>query len=103
MATVKVRWSLPTTRESGLPLDPADIAGVELSLSADGGANFGLFDTYPPSVLEAQVTELEPGTWVFRGVVVDSDGRRSAPRTAVQVIEDATPPGALLTLELALG
>lgn len=101
MANVRVSWVLPTVRESGKPLAAGDIKHVLLSLSADGGANFGVLDTYPPSVLETVITELEPGEWRVRGVVVDTKDRASAPVTEAIVIEDQSPPGAL-ALDLAL-
>lgn len=102
MANVKVSWTLPTVRESGKPLAIGDIKAVLLSLSADGGANYGQLDSFPPSVLETVVTELEPGEWFFRGVVVDTKDRVGAPDTKSIVIEDQTPPGVLaLSLTLA--
>jgi hypothetical protein len=102
MANVKVSWTLPTVRESGKPLAVSDIKEVRLFLSADGGANYGELSSYPPSVLETVVTELEPGEWFFRGVVIDTKDRAGAPDTKGIVIEDPTPPGALvLNLSLA--
>lgn len=102
MANVKLKWSLPTTRQSGKPLAPADIQSVELAQSADGGNSFGVIDVLPPSVLETTVNELEPGEWFFRGVVVDSAGRRSNAVVKSIVIPDTTPPGELPTLTLEL-
>jgi hypothetical protein len=101
MANVRVAWTLPTTRQSGKPLSPADIAGVELAQSADGGANFGVIDTLPPTTTSTLVNELEPGDWYFRGVVIDTAGRRSSPVVKSISIADTTPPGELsLTLTL---
>jgi hypothetical protein len=101
MATLKVLWVLPVVRVSGKPLDPADIAGVDLELSADGGENFVSFGLKQGTSFD--FTELEPGTWVVRGTVVDTAQRRSASITASKTIADETNPGALqsLTLDLA--
>jgi hypothetical protein len=101
MADVNVNWVLPTTRTSGKPLNPADIAAMELALSIDG-TNFTPFDSYTRDILSTVVTELEPGDWYFRGVVVDTLNRRSLPRVSSINIPDLTPPGALLALNLSL-
>lgn len=95
MATAKVVWGLPTVRSSGKPQDPALIAGVELAVSADGGATFTVTDVYPPAVLEAVFTDLEPGTWFFRGVAIDTAGRRGPESVASVELADLSPPGAL--------
>jgi hypothetical protein len=102
MANVKVNWLLPTTRESGKELLISDIDYVELSISADLGANYTLYDRYKPDVLETVVNELEPGTWYFSGVVVDLTGKRSKATEASIPILDSTPPGTLLSLTLSL-
>lgn len=102
MANVRVKWTLPTTRQSGLPLQVSDIAAVEIAQSADGGASFGVIDVLPPTTLETVVQDLEPGEWFFRGVVVDKAGRRSDPKSGSVVVPDETPPGQLLTLVLTL-
>jgi hypothetical protein len=101
MADVNVNWVLPTTRTSGKPLNPADVAAMELALSIDGN-NFTPFDSYTRDILSTKVTELEPGEWFFRGVVVDTLNRRSVPRVSSLVIPDLTPPSALLSLNLSL-
>ena len=103
MASVKIVWTLPTTRKpSGLPLPETDIAGVEVAASADGGASYSVLDVLPPDVLETTVNELEPGTWFFRGVVVDKTGKRSAPKVGSIVVPDDSPPGELPTFVLSL-
>jgi hypothetical protein len=100
-ATIKVAWVLPTTRESGKPLAVADIDHVAIEMSADGGASYVSVGTFTTDVLETDVTELEPGEWFFRGTVVDTKGRRSAPVMDSRLIEDTTPP-AQLTLNLSI-
>jgi len=102
MANVKVQWVLPTTRESGKPLDPADIDHVRIEVSADGGVTFGLIGDFGPNELEADVNDLDFGTWVFRGLVADSKGRVSQPMFGSIVIEDTTAPGALESLTVSL-
>lgn len=103
MANVRLTWTLPTLRKSGRALDPATIQAVEIAISADAGATFTVTDVMPPNILELLFTELEIGTWVFRGVTVDTSGRRSDPATATVDVPDETAPGApVLTAELAL-
>jgi hypothetical protein len=102
MANLKVTWTLPTTRESTKPLNPADIRGVEIQLSADLGTTFTKLEEYPPAVLETVITELEPGEWRVRGIVYDTNNRASKPLVATLVIPDNTAPGALTQLTLDL-
>jgi hypothetical protein len=98
---VNVSWTFPTTRESGKPLNPADIKAMELSISVDS-VNWTIFDTYAPTVTSARVTELEPGKWFFQGVVVDTQNKRSAPLISSVVVPDETAPSALDSLTVTL-
>lgn len=99
---VTVSWVLPTTRESTKPLDVAQIASVELSISADGGANWSVYGLFTPDVLSTVVPELEIGEWSFSGVVIDTAGKRSKPKVAVAVVPDETAPSALGELTVTL-
>lgn len=77
--TVTVTWTLPTTRESGNTLDLALIAGVDVSLSADGGQNFTLTDTVPPGAAQTIVfPDLVDGSYSVRLVVRLTTGRMSS-------------------------
>lgn len=96
---VTLNWALPTTRESGKPLLVSDIAHVAIEVSADAGANWALVGTFGPELLSTVLTDLDFGTWTFRGVVVDTKGRTSNPLLATLVNEDNTPPSVLLSLE----
>ena len=98
--SVNVSWVLPTTRESTLPLDPADIASVELELSTDGVA-FVPYDTFAANVLSTVIPDLEVGKWYVQGLVVDTAGQKSKPVVESIVILDTSPPGTL-TLTLSL-
>jgi hypothetical protein len=97
--SVNVSWVLPTTRESGLPLNLADVAAVELSLSTDG-TTFAVYDSFVPAVLATVIPELEIGEWWVSGVVVDTAGKRSKPAVKSIVVPDESAPAAL-TLTLA--
>ena len=98
---VNVSWVFPTTRESGKPLNPADIKAMELSISVDS-VNWTVFDTYVATVTSTRVTELEPGKWFFRGIVVDTTNKRSAPLVSSVVVPDETAPSALESLTITL-
>lgn len=98
---VNVAWVLPTTRESNRPLDPADIAGVELSISADKGVNWSVYDTFPPAVANTVIPELDIGEWQVAGVVIDTAGKRGKAKIASIVVPDETAPGELLELTLS--
>jgi len=102
VANVRVTFDYPTTRKSGRPLSPSDIQHVRLMLSADGGASYATVATLPPPTREYTQTELEPGSWGFRAVCVDTAGRESDPTDGSISIADETAPGAVLNLTLAV-
>lgn len=97
---VTVTWVLPTVRESGKPLDIADIAAVELAISVDN-ATWSPYDEFANDVTETVVPELDAGDWYFRGVVRDTNGRFSQPVYGTVQIPDETAPGALSSLTLS--
>ena len=99
MANVRLRWTLPTTRTLGGPLAPGDISGVEIAVSADGGANYTVADVFTPDVLETLFTEVDLGTWTYRCVVIDSLGQRSGSRYATVTVVDTSPPSVVPTFE----
>lgn len=99
MANVRVQWALPTTRESGRPLNPADIEAVVIDISADG-VNFAPVGEFAPNLLETTVADVDFGEFFFRGTVRDTSGRVSNPVVASIVNEDTTPPSEL-TITLA--
>lgn len=77
--TVTLTWDLPTTRTSGNALDPALIAGVDVSISADAGANFTLTDTILPTAAQEVVfPDLVDGDYSFRLVVRLTTGQVSS-------------------------
>jgi len=92
MRNALVSWTLPTTRESGGPLAESEISGVEISLSADLGANFTVLNLVPLPGLTLLVPDLVVGDYIFRGVWVDTAGRRSVSVDAPLNVPDETPP-----------
>jgi hypothetical protein len=91
-------WELPTTRESGKPLAVTDIQHVAVEVSANGGADWASIGTFGPELTSVPVSDLDFGIWTFRGIVVDTKGRASAPVETVFVVEDTTAPSALVSL-----
>jgi hypothetical protein len=101
MQSVKVDWVLPIEREDNTPLPTSAIDRVVLELAVEGG-EFVVIDEFPPDVLSTIVPDLEIGTWLFRGTVVDSKDRPSKPAVASIMVESDSPPGTLtLTLSFA--
>ena len=102
MKNVLIEVVLPTTRVSGLPLDPADIAKVELSMSADSGNTFSFVDNIIPPDLDYQLNDLPPGTYIFRGTVEDTQERRSTDLDETATIEDESDPSPLASMTVTV-
>ncbi len=96
-----VHWVLPTIRASGLPLDPRDIQGEEVSL-AIAGAPSSVLDVVPPDTLELFVPDLEVGDWIFTLVCIDIKGERGAAYDEPFTIPDETPPGVVTGVNVVL-
>jgi hypothetical protein len=79
MARATLNWTLPTTRVDGAALAQGDIDFTDISMSADGGANFSPPIQVPADAAQTFVVDdLVGGTYIFRAVVQDMQGRRSA-------------------------
>ncbi len=101
--TVTVTWDLPTERVSGNPLDPAEIAGVDVSLSADGGVNFTLTDTVIPADPQTVTyPDLVDGDYAVRLVVRLTGGEQSAGvDTPFQL--DTSAPNDVANIQITFG
>lgn len=98
MKTILINWILPTARQEGGPITPADIARVEIELSADNGANFASVGTFTPDILETLVADLPFGTqYQVRGRAVDQTNQAGNWAVEPFAITDTSPPG-LLTI-----
>lgn len=92
MRDVTLLWAFPVARVSGRPLDPAEIAGVELFIRAQGIPDYTPLATVPAPALSFTQRELDFGTYDFGCVVVLNDGGRSAmAEIAVNVIDNSPP------------
>lgn len=94
MKTILINWILPTTRQQGGPLTPADIARVEIEISADNGANFTPVGTFTPDILETTVVDLPFGDqYQVRGRVVDQTDQAGEWAVEAFTLVDTSPPG----------
>jgi hypothetical protein len=79
MARATLNWTLPVTRENGVTLDVSEIMGTEISMSADGGANYSPVVVVASDIPQTFVVDnLTAGEYVFRATVVDTADRRSS-------------------------
>jgi hypothetical protein len=97
---VNVSWDLPTTRESGLPLDPADIQHVSVELSADLGTTFTPINDIAPPATDITVPDLDIGDWIFRLIVVDTAGRLSVEVDTPVNVPDETNPSSVINVQV---
>lgn len=91
MADIKLNWVDPTTLVDGKAIPAGLFDLVEISVSADGGANFASLDTVEPGVQTYTVTDLPPGTYHFTAVAVDKLGRSSAVASSLATIVAPVP------------
>ena len=98
MKNVRIAWDLPTTRESGLTLDPTDIAYVEVFLSADLGVNFVSLNQVIPPTVDLFVPDVDIGDWIFRLVVVDTADKQSVAVDTPVNVPDETNPSSVINV-----
>jgi hypothetical protein len=102
MATeVTLTWAPPATRESGKPLNPADIAGFVVESSHDGAAFTKLTDS-PPDAVSRVLPGLDYGSWQFRVSCFDKKNHVGAAAVGSLVIDDNTPPSMVLNLTVSI-
>jgi hypothetical protein len=101
MARVTLNWTLPDTRTNGAALPQSAISHTDISMSADGGANFS-----PPAEVPSdgdqkfEVDGLTFGDYIFRAVVEDNAGRRSDDADVTGTI--LAPPSAIADLTVTI-
>ncbi len=92
---VLVKWDLPTERENGRPLPVEEIVGTDVSFRVVGAPTW---TPIPPRVIpsvpqEVSVVDVDPGTWEFRCVVVDTKGNESDPEVRSAEVPFSNPKG----------
>jgi len=93
---VRLTWQLPvpTARQRALK-------HVRIEGRVDGVAQWGVIDAVAVPATDLVIEDIAPGTWQFRGIVVDIDDRESAPvETSVDVPFDGPSP--LVSLSAAV-
>ena len=94
MSGALIQWQLPTHRKKGdVRMPPDEIDAMEVSISADGGANFTVAKLVKPPDLSHQFGSLAAGTWLFRLVAIDRIGLRSNEVIIRKNIAESSPPG----------
>lgn len=89
--TATAKWGLPTKRQSGLPVDPAEVQGTEIALAVAGGPFSVLEPMVPSDTLELVIPDLTPGDYLCRYVPIDMDDVRGALIEVQFNIPDDTP------------
>jgi hypothetical protein len=97
MTDITLTWKLPTQRsKTGAPLSIREIDGVEIEISADKGQNWSVLNPLvPATTTQLFVPELEDGSWMFRGTVIDTRGARSEALEVKVITNETSPPMAL--------
>jgi len=94
--SIKLSWKQPK-RESGRPLDAADIDRYELTATLDGEAQ--PVAQPAPGDLTLTVPATEPGVYAFALVCVPKRGEKSDPATGSVELFDETK---VVTLDLTV-
>ena len=91
--TVRATFQYPTKRIGGGNLDPADIAGCEVSMRVTGAPTFTVLETVPYPGTEFVQTDLTPGTYEFSFVCVLKNGLKSVTPVirSANVLDDSPP------------
>ncbi len=93
--TATINWELPTTRQSGLPVDAAEVLGTEVALSVVGGVYSVLDPMLPPDILEHVIPDLTPGDYLCRLVPIDTADVRGAETELQFNVPDESPLSAV--------
>lgn len=96
MKSMRISWTLPTVREMGGAITPAEIGEVEIELSADDGVNFSHVGAFPSDTLEAVVADLPfSDAYVVRGRAIDTAAQAGQWASLPFAVVDTSPPGAI--------
>ena len=87
---VRLMWALPTERDGGEPIAPAEIAGVklEVKLKAAPDTEWSPVAVELPSVTERLLQGVPPGTYQARATVI---GTRAGDDSDPRIIEFTVP------------
>ena len=101
MGRATLNWTLPIERADGVPLPASEIAQTDISMSADGGANFSPTSPVLPTDPQTFVVDnLTAGTYLFRATVIDTLGQASGDAEVTGSI--LAPPTAITDLSVTI-
>jgi predicted phage tail protein len=89
-SSVKLSWSVPTTRENGQALSASQLTGYEVYYTTDDPAVTGSIKVSGGSTVSYTVPNLAAGNYHFAIAAVDSTGLKSKLSTIVDVKVAAT-------------
>jgi len=84
--SVKLTWSIPTSRENGDPLFVAELAGYEIYVVAETSGQDQMFPVNDPLATSKTIMNLTADTYYFSISSIDSDGLRSAPSDLISTV-----------------
>jgi len=90
---IRLNWQLPTPGPRQRP-----IASTVLQARADSSLPWGTAVVVPAPGQTALFQDVAPGSWEYQAIVMDVDGKTSAPRfTSINLAFDPPSPVANLT------
>ena len=97
--TVTVTWDLPTETKNGNALDPAELAGVQVLLSA--GGSFASAGTVTPGDTQTWTfPDLVDGNYVVRLVALGA-GVPNGPEVDTPVVVDSSGPAGVQNVAIS--
>lgn len=91
---VNLTWKDPQTRNDGSPLGAAEIARIDVFVAVTGATNFAKLGDVAAGVQAFTQTDLPPGSYDFKLVVVDNQPDPKSSPGAVITVEIPEPPKA---------
>jgi len=102
MKEIAVEWAVPVVRDDNTPMPVTEIAYTEASLSTDAGKTFAVLAQVKPDT--AQIVRRSPvpdGAYLFRLVVVGTNGKRGKP-VDLNVPVDTPAPGVVTAVKATI-
>lgn len=102
MKEIALSWDIPVVREDGSAMPATEIAYTEVSLSTDAGKTFSALSQVKPDVPQSVKRSPAPdGTYLFRLVVVGTNGKKGKP-VDLPVPVDTPAPGVVTAVKATI-
>jgi hypothetical protein len=102
MKEIAVSWDIPAVREDGSAMPASEIAYTEVTLSTDGGKTFAaLGQVKPDAVQTVKRAPVPDGAYLFRLVVVGTNGKKGKPFD-LNVPVDTPAPGVVTAVKATI-